>query len=142
MSDMNWFPNRTEEDRPDEQVGAWLGEIDPGRDSATYWMRFHRETVDAASFELARRRRQAARTVTGVVSSWSRAVVSAALAAAAAAGIFLAQPGAFLAGTAEVADAPALVEDVLSLGLTDTESSDLVFEGEGDDVFQFASERF
>ena len=141
MSDMNWFP-KTEEDGPDEQVGAWLGEIDPGRDSATYWMRFHRETVEAASFELARRRREAARTVTGVVSSWSRAVVSAALVAAAAAGLFLAQPGTFLTRTAEVVDAPALVEDVLSLGLTDTEPFELVFEGEGDDVLQFASERF
>lgn len=141
MSDMNWFPG-TDDDGPDEQVGAWLGEVDPGRTSATYWMRFHRETVEAAGFELARRRREAARTVTGVVSSWSRAVVSAALAAAAAAGIFLAQPGTFLTRTAEVGDAPALVEEVLSLGLTDAEPVELSPEGDEDEVLRFASERF
>lgn len=141
MTDMNWFPQH-DGDGPDEQVGAWLGEIDPGRDSATYWMRFHRGTVEAAAFELARRRRAAQRTVTGVVSSWSRAVVSAALVAAAAAGLFLAQPGAFTGGPVEVGEAPALVEDVLSLGLTQVEPEVFGPEDDEDGALRFASEVF
>jgi len=141
MNEMNWFPE-DEDDGPDEQCGAWLGELDPGRDSATYWMRFHRSTVEAATFELARRRRIAARTVTGVVSSWSRAVVSAALAAAAAAGLFLAQPGTFIGPAPELAPGPALVEDVLSLGLSDGEADELGSDDDDDGVLRFASEAF
>ncbi|MEJ2539438.1 MAG: hypothetical protein P8188_05630 [Gemmatimonadota bacterium] len=137
MNLMRVFPGRGNEPAPDEQVSAWLGEIDPGRDSATYWMRFHHETVKAASFELARRRRDAQRTVTGVVSSWSRAVVSAALVAAAAAGVLMVQPAA------EFGDSPALVEDVLLLGMTESAQDEFVVEEEaGENGVRFISDVF
>lgn len=96
----------------DRQAAAWLASVDPGRDDPTYWMRFHRSAVERARFELARRRREAELTVVGVVSSWSRALIPAALTAAAAAGLFLVRP----AGTELEALVP--VEEVLSMGLT------------------------
>lgn len=139
MSLVSLFPtsggDAADETKPDEQVGGWLSELDPGRDSATYWMRFHRDTVAAAAFELARRRRSAERTVTGVVSSWSRAVVSAALVAAAAAGILLAQPGA------EVGERSLGVEEVLLFGLGEPGAFDATaFEDGAEDAVRFISE--
>lgn len=138
MSLLNLFPTsggESADEAPDEQVSAWLGEMDPGRDSATYWMRFHRDTVVAASFELARRRRDAQRTVTDVVSSWSRAVVSAALVAAATAGIFLAQTGP------DVVPGAVGVEEVLLFG--HVEPAGLEFEAQDDgleNTVRFTSE--
>lgn len=124
-----------QEEGPDEQVGAWLSELDPGRDSATYWLRFHRDTVAAAGFHLARRRREAERTVTGVMSAWSRAVVSAALVAAAAAGILLAQP------PVEVGERVVLVEDVLLLGLSEPSAVEFEAPEAGvEDGVRFTSE--
>lgn len=102
-----------ENDRADSELAALLSRLDPGRGDATYWMRFHRSVVVSAVFELARRRREAELTVVGVVSSWSRALLPLALAAAAAAGIMLAQPDVQLAET------HLLVEEVLSMGLDD-----------------------
>lgn len=137
MSLLNLFPPSVDEpqEAPDEQVSAWLSELDPGRDSATYWMRFHRDTVAAAAFELARRRRDAERTVTGVVSSWSRAVVSAALVAAAAAGVFLAQPGT------EVRDGTVGVEEVLLFGLAEPAAVGLEAGEDGlEDGIRFTAE--
>lgn len=138
MSLLSLFPapgGESADEAPDEQVSAWLSELDPGRDSATYWMRFHRDTVVAASLELARRRRDAQRTVTDVVSSWSRAVVSAALVAAAAAGIFLAQPGSD-------ADTGAVgVEEVLLFGLAEPVGVELEAPDEGPErAVRFTSE--
>lgn len=94
-------------------MGALLTRLDPGRDDATYWMRFHRTVVAGAAFELVRRRREAELTVVGVVSSWSRALLPLAMAAAAAAGIMLARPDA------RAAESHLLVEEVLSMGLGD-----------------------
>jgi len=135
MSLLSLFPTSGGEpadEAADEQVSAWLGELDPGRDSATYWMRFHRDTVAAASFELARRRRDTQRTVSDVVSSWSGAVVSAALVAAAAAGIFLAQPGSD-GGPGAVG-----VEEVLLFGLAEPAA----VESEGRDDGSDSAVRF
>lgn len=138
MSLLSLFPasgGESADEAPDEQVSAWLGELDPGRDSATYWMRFHRDTVAAASFELARRRRDAQRTVTDVVSSWSRAIVSAALVAAAAAGIFLAQPGA------DVTPGAVGVEEVLLFGYAEPAAVEFEVPDEGlESVVRFTSE--
>lgn len=116
----------------DGRVASWLSELDPGRDDPMYWMRFHRGVLADGRFELARRRRAADLTVAGVVSSWSRALVPVALAAAAAAGIMLAQP------TLDMTDAPLLVEEVLTMGLDDPipASSDW----EDDDPLLLASE--
>jgi hypothetical protein len=127
MSFLKLFPDADADfpdESTDEQVGAWLSELDPGRESATYWMRFHRDTVNAASFELARRRREAQRTVTDVVSSWSRVVVSAAVVAAAAAGVFLAQ------SSADVTEGPLGVEEVLLFGLAEPASVEIEAPGD------------
>lgn len=127
MNFLRLFPDadsESPEEGSDEQVSAWLSELDPGRDSATYWMRFHRDTVAAASFELARRRREAQRTVTDVVSSWSRVVVSAAVVAAAAAGVFLAQSGA------DVSEGPVGVEEVLLFGIPGPASMEIHLPGD------------
>ncbi|HSG49458.1 MAG TPA: hypothetical protein VLA43_16685 [Longimicrobiales bacterium] len=102
-----------DDEREDPQMGALLGRLDPGRDDTTFWMRFHRSVVANAAFELARRRREAELTVVGVVSSWSRALLPLAMAAAAAAGIMLARPGD------RGVETHLLVEEVLSMGLGD-----------------------
>lgn len=138
MNFLRLFPTAdgdADDEGPDEQVGAWLSELDPGRDSATYWLRFHRDAVAAAGLHLARRRREAERTVTDVMSAWSRAVVSAALVAAAAAGILLAQP------SGEVGEAVVLVEDVLLLGLSEPAAVEFEApEGGVEDGLRFTSE--
>lgn len=138
MSFLRLFPDAdadSQTESVDEQVSAWLSDLDPGRDSATYWMRFHRDTVAAASFELARRRREAQRTVTDIVSSWSRVVVSAAVVAAAAAGIFLSQSGA------DVVEGPVGVEEVLLFGFAEPASVEIEAVEEGlDGVVRFTSE--
>lgn len=108
-----FWSSGNDDEREDREVGSWLASVDPGRSDATFWMRFHRSVMDGARFELARRRREAELTVVGVVSSWSRALLPATLAAAAAAGIFLARPAL------PEADHPLSVEEVLSMGLAD-----------------------
>ncbi|UCC24726.1 MAG: hypothetical protein JSU98_13465 [Gemmatimonadales bacterium] len=120
-----FWSSESDDDRRDTQVGSWLGELDPGRDDATYWMRFHRDVVDGSRFELARRRQAAELTVVGVVSSWSRTLVPVALAAAAAAGIMLAQP------RLDQVEPPILVEDVLTMGLGDPMPALFVDDEEG-----------
>lgn len=122
MNFMKWS-QRPEDEPRDSRMNGWLSEVDPGHDDATYWMRFHRSVTEGARLELARRRREADVTVTGIVSAWSRTLVPAALAAAAAAGIMLAQP------PAELSESPMMVEDVLSLGLTDPIPAELDEDG-------------
>lgn len=98
-------------DPEDREAATWLAPVDPGRGDATYWMRFHRSALEAARFELARRRREAELTVVGVVSSWSRALLPAALTAAAAAGLLLVRPAG------QDLEALVPVEEVLNMGL-------------------------
>ena len=126
MNLMFWSKG-SDDDHRDPQVGAWLSEVDPGRDDASYWMRFHRDVIVAGQYELVRRRVESEATVVGLVSAWSRALVPAALAAAAAAGIMLAQPNL------EAADSPIFVEEVLSLGLGNPIPA-LSVEVDGDDA--------
>ncbi len=110
MNLMFWSSDKEDEGR-DTQVSAWLSALDPGHDDAAYWVKFHGDAMGRSRFELARRRRDADLSVFGLVSSWSRALVPAALAAAAAAGILLAQANAPV-GT----EYDLLVEDVLTMG--------------------------
>ncbi len=112
MNLMFWSGESEEEGR-DAQVSAWLSSLDPGHTDAAYWVRFHRDAMRRSRSELARRRQDADLSVMGLMSSWSRAVVPAALAAAAAAGIFLVQP------PAQAASSPLLVEEVLTMGLSE-----------------------
>ena len=106
-----WSTDR-EEEPEDRQAAGWLASLDPGRDDTSYWMRFHRSALESARFELARRRREAELTVVGVVSSWSRALLPAALTAAAAAGLLLVRPAG------QDAEALVPVEEILHMGLT------------------------
>lgn len=106
-------PSRHDDEGHDPRVGAALSQVDPGRRDAAYWMRFHRSVLHSARFELARRRRDAELTVVGVVSSWSRALLPVAMAAAVAAGLMLAR------SEVPVAETHILMDEVLSMGLTD-----------------------
>lgn len=70
-----------------------LTPLDPARGDPNYWSRFHRRTSALAAPELARRVRRSGETVSGVVTTWSRAIVPlAAAAAATAALLILAEP--------------------------------------------------
>ena len=105
---------RVSDDR-DPGVEALLREFDPAVGRRGYWARFQKSVLDAARFELARRRRAAHETVAGTVTSWARAVVpSALLTAAAAAVILLVVPAPGPAG-----DVALDVEDLLFVGLDD-----------------------
>jgi len=101
---------RDDEDRRDTGIGGALNELDPGRDDPTYWLGFHGRVLAESRGELLRRRREDERSVTGVISLWSRAVVPLALAAAVVAGLLLARP-------AVDQTSPLRMEDMLSLGL-------------------------
>ncbi|TVP50022.1 MAG: hypothetical protein EA350_01155 [Gemmatimonadales bacterium] len=65
-----------------------LESLDPATREPEYWARFHDAVLRAASPELARRRAMPL-TISGVLLSWSRALVPGAAAAAAIAGILL-----------------------------------------------------
>jgi hypothetical protein len=74
---------------PDPWLREALGALDPAERSPGYWGDFKRSVVLAARPELARRQRLAELTVSEVVFSWSRALVPAAMMAAATAGFLL-----------------------------------------------------
>ena len=109
MNMILWPPDGDES--RDTRIAGALSELDPGRDDPTYWLGFHGQVMGASRNELRRRRWADVRSVTGVVSIWSRAVVPLALAAAAVAGFLLARP-------VLEQDAPLFIEDVLSMGLS------------------------
>lgn len=97
----------------DPRMEEWLSLADPAEGRPGYWASFHRNVMEAARFELARRRRLADLTVAGTVTSWARTVVpSAVLTAAAAAVILLLVPP-----PATVAEVDLSVEELLSVGL-------------------------
>ncbi len=131
---MMFWSGKPDDDQRDSQIGSLLGELDPGRDDATYWLHFHGDVVEAARFELARRRREAELTVVGVVSSWSRALVPVALAAAAVAGIMLAEPDV------DRGAPPMMMEEILSMGIADPLPA--LFVDEDDEVLLMALERY
>ena len=106
---------RTMFDDRDAGVESLLRELDPAVGRRGYWATFHKSVLDAARFELARRRRSAQETVAGTVTSWARAVVpSALLTAAAAAVILLVVPAPGPTG-----DSALGVEELLFVGVDD-----------------------
>lgn len=97
----------------DPLLSEALSVFDPETRRPRYWKQFHRDVMDAARFELARRRRLTDLTVAGTVTSWARTVVpTAAIAAAAAAVILLRVPA-----PANVVEADLGIEELLSAGL-------------------------
>lgn len=105
----------------DDDVPSFPGEdpsfeaLDPGWTDPGYWARFQERTLALVEPELVRRRRVGERiTVSEVVTSWSRALVPVAMAAAAVAvTVLLAHPeesGAPATQRASVAEAPVDVE--------------------------------
>ncbi|CAN5736127.1 hypothetical protein BH23GEM11_BH23GEM11_15670 [soil metagenome] len=72
----------------DIDSGVPLEALDPASREPEYWARFHEAVLRSASPELARRRAMP-QTISGVLLSWSRALVPAAAAAAAIAGLLL-----------------------------------------------------
>jgi len=88
-----------------------LEAIDPGAEDGLYWARFHRNVMQRASAELARRRELVQVTLADALSGWARMVVPAAAAAAALAGALLVQ-------APEPASQQALVEDALDMPST------------------------
>ena len=76
----------------DAALGDVLGRLDPGRDDAGYWPRFHAAVMRAARDELARRRMLADVTVSELVASWGRTLVPAAVLAASVAVFLVTRP--------------------------------------------------
>ena len=82
--------------------------VDPGAQDGLYWARFHRDVMNRAIAELARRRDMMQLTMSEALTGWARLVVPAAAVAAAVAAVFLVQqPGI---GTDQV-----IVEDILDV---------------------------
>jgi hypothetical protein len=85
-------PDRNAGRDDDPLLREWFASVDPEGRDPRYWDRFHDRVMAAARAELARRRRAAPATISEMVSSWSGAVVPAALAAAAVAAFLLLRP--------------------------------------------------
>lgn len=85
----------THDERPNDArdrdlpMEALFARLDPEASRPRYWQGFHRSVLEAARFELARRRRLADLSVAGTVTSWARTVVPSAVVAAAAAAVIL-----------------------------------------------------
>jgi hypothetical protein len=99
-------------DEIDLQIKGMLATLDPERTDPGYWHRLHRWVVNSASAELARRRRAAEATVSGVVLSWWRTLVPTAAVAAALAAFMLLQQGPRQAPVAYVDVDEMLMEGV------------------------------
>ncbi|NIP59921.1 MAG: hypothetical protein GWM92_16540 [Gemmatimonadetes bacterium] len=80
-----------------------LDALDPETWEPGYWVRFRRKVMDRAALELARRGRRRPVTVSQVVGSWARALVPAAVVAAAASIFLLPAPPATGASEARLA---------------------------------------
>jgi hypothetical protein len=85
-----------------------LEAIDPATRDGLYWSRFHREVMQRAGAELARRRDLVTVTISDALSGWARMVVPVAAVAAAMAGVLLVQSGE--PGSSEV-----VVDDILDV---------------------------
>ncbi|NIP94457.1 MAG: hypothetical protein GWO24_13840, partial [Akkermansiaceae bacterium] len=90
-----------------------LGALDPGHEDSGYWSRFHSAVMARATWELARRREQVRLTVPGVLSSWSRRLIPAALVAAGIAALVVMNEARTVA---EDMSAPVALEEALSDG--------------------------
>jgi hypothetical protein len=79
----------------DKILAQALSLLDPAQENPNYWFRFRSWVLTSAAAELARRRLICELTVTDVMNSWARGVVSTAALAAALAGLMLVRgPGA------------------------------------------------
>ena len=83
---------RTDELGRDMELAERLGVLDPASGDPHYWLRFRASVMGDAARALAHRRLLAELTVSDVLTSWGRAVVPAALAAAVA-GLMLLRAG-------------------------------------------------
>jgi hypothetical protein len=101
----------------DPVLSEHLRVLDPATEDPSYWLRFRSSVMTEAARALAQRRLMADITISDVLTSWGRAVVPAALAAAAA-GIMLLRAGSVEAPiptleqpvpVAELYEAPALL---------------------------------
>lgn len=102
---------RTDDSGGDARLEAALRHLDPGRADAGYWHRFHATVMASASDELARRRMLADVTVSELVTSWGRALVPAAMVAAAAASFLVFQPADRTASPSQ--NVPVALEEML-----------------------------
>ena len=96
----------------DMELASALKFVDPAMDDPNYWFRFRAWVMENAAPELARRRLVAELTVGDVVTSWARALVPTALAAAVVAGLVLLRGGGV-----QAAGVPVGVEELLVSGL-------------------------
>jgi len=135
---MRDFDNQgTDELGRDIELASALQFVDPATDDANYWLRFRAWVMKSAASELARRRLMAELTMGDVVTSWSRAVVPTALAAAVVAGLVL------LRGTGiAVTPVPVGVEELLVVGLEEEAIPSALAADEATASVAFAAERF
>lgn len=115
-----------------EEPRVPLQELDPEHRDPGYWYRLRRSILAAAAPELARRRAMEELTVSGVLLSWSRTVVPAALLAAALAGLLL------LRQPRVEGSSPAAVDELL-VGELEEEPFPVLFQEGGAGGVTFAS---
>ena len=121
----------------DIELASALQFVDPATDDPNYWLRFRAWVMESAASELARRRLMADLTMGDVVTSWARAVVPTALAAAVVAGLVL------LRGTGiTVTPVPVGVEELLVVGLEEEAIPSALAADEATAFVAFAAERF
>lgn len=121
----------------DIELASALQFVDPATDDPNYWLRFRAWVMESAASELARRRLMADLTMGDVVTSWARAVVPTALAAAVVAGLVL------LRGTGiTVTPVPVGVEELLVVDLEEEAIPSALAADEATAFVAFAAERF
>lgn len=118
----------------DMELASAMELLDPGHTDPSYWMRFRAGVLRRAAPELARRRLAAEVSLPEVVMSWARAVVPAAMLAAALAGVMLLHEYT-------VSDAQPTTVGVEELLVTGVQGSTIPVELERAQV-AFASESF
>jgi hypothetical protein len=121
----------------DMELASALRFADPAADDPNYWLRFRAWVMKNAAAELARRRLMAELTMGDVVTSWARAVVPSALAAAVVAGLVLLR-GSEVAGP----PVPVGVEELLVVGLDEEAIPSVLAADEATAFVAFAAERF
>jgi hypothetical protein len=127
----------TDELGRDMELASALQFVDPATDDANYWLRFRAWVMKSAATELARRRLVAELTMGDVVTSWARAVVPTALAAAVVAGLVLLR-GAEVVGP----PVPVGVEELLVVDLEEEAIPSALAADEATAFVAFAAERF
>ena len=113
-----------------------LGSMDPATEDPMYWFQFHGWIMTGVAGELARRRLMAELTVADVLAAWSRALVPAALLAAAIAGITL------LRAAPAPSERHLGVEELLVAEIPIETMATLLAKDGGEDVVMFALDGF